>query len=269
MKFIDHLRVRHQLYDYLMDEPALSQKLRERVRRHLEECNRCASDLADIRGLTGIVRRHAVVPGAPLSEAWWNQFASKVDRRIADTSRSRRSAPLALGEDRQLIRRWAPRLVLTGLAVGIVAGFFLLGRKAPESGGPALAARSGEAQMQPPIELARMQKYFRRSKSLLIGIENMKIDSDEPVDIGAEQRASRELLTESRYFEGQPLDTRSEKLIADLQKILTELAHMKEMTDLPGVEILRGGIHQENLLFKIRLAEQVYDSTHFVKTSGD
>ena len=57
----------------------------------------------------------------------------------------------------------------------------------------------------------------------------------------------------------------AEKLIGDLEKILIELANIKEESGLPNVEIVRGGIHQENLLFKIRMAEAMYDTTRFMK----
>ena len=49
----------------------------------------------------------------------------------------------------------------------------------------------------------------------------------------------------------------------DLEKILIELANIEEHRDLPNVEIVRGGIRQENLLFKIRMAEAMYDSSEF------
>jgi hypothetical protein len=37
--------------------------------------------------------------------------------------------------------------------------------------------------------------------------------------------------------------------------------------DLPDIEIISSGIRRENLLFKIRLAEAMYDSAQFVTTA--
>jgi hypothetical protein len=72
------------------------------------------------------------------------------------------------------------------------------------------------------------------------------------------------LVREARYLKQQPLDVRSRQLMNDLERILIELANTEEQNDLPNVEIIRGGIHQENLLFKIRMAEAMYDSAQFM-----
>jgi hypothetical protein len=52
--------------------------------------------------------------------------------------------------------------------------------------------------------------------------------------------------------------------VSDLEKILIQLENIKSQHDLPDVEIIRGGIHQENLLFKTRMAEARYDSAYLV-----
>ena len=89
----------------------------------------------------------------------------------------------------------------------------------------------------------------------------MKLNENQQVDLSAERKYSRALLQEARYLKNQPMDNRSAKLIGDLEKILIQLANAKDQGDAPDVEIIRGGIHQENLLFKIRVAESVFDSS--------
>src|SRR5258708_35821753 len=108
-----------------------------------------------------------------------------------------------------------------------------------------------------------MHQYFRRSKILLIGLANIHQDQQGEVDLTADRRTSRSLVQEARYLEDQPLDHRSARLIGDLQKILIELANTKGRNGMPEVQILQGGIHRENLLFKIRMAETMFDSTQF------
>jgi hypothetical protein len=45
---------------------------------------------------------------------------------------------------------------------------------------------------------------------------------------------------------------------------------MEDHVDLPDVEIVRGGIHQENMLFKIRMAEvDLNRSARFVSSKQD
>jgi hypothetical protein len=101
---------------------------------------------------------------------------------------------------------------------------------------------------------------------LFVGLTNMKLHDDENIDLSAERKVSRQLIHEARYLKTQPIDERSAQLIGDLEKILIELANMKEENDISNVEIIRGGIHQENLLFKIRMAESLYDSVSSTNT---
>jgi hypothetical protein len=117
---------------------------------------------------------------------------------------------------------------------------------------------------QPIVPVQRAGQYFRKSKMLLVGLTNMKTDLAEPPDFSSEQRLSRDLIHEARYLKQQPLDSRSRRLVSDLEKILIEVENIKGHDDLPDVEIIRSGIHQENLLFKIRMAEAMLDSAGFI-----
>ena len=129
---------------------------------------------------------------------------------------------------------------------------------------PATSGSTGSKPLQAIPADYRMGDYFRKSKVLLVGITHMKTEDDQPIDLSKESKMSQELLEDARYLKNQPLDIRSAKLIDDLQKILIELANIKEQNGLPNVEIIRGGIHRQNLLFKIRMAEALCDSTRFI-----
>jgi hypothetical protein len=45
----------------------------------------------------------------------------------------------------------------------------------------------------------------------------------------------------------------------DMEKILIKLSNTREQTGFPELAIIRGGIERENLLFKIRITETLYD----------
>ncbi len=106
----------------------------------------------------------------------------------------------------------------------------------------------------------RMSEYLRKSRTLFVGIVNMKTDPSSPLDLSAEQQLSRSLVHEARYLKQRMLGSRSAKLVNDMEKILIELANLESANDLPNVELIRGGIAQENLLFKIRMAEATLDT---------
>jgi anti-sigma factor RsiW len=115
----------------------------------------------------------------------------------------------------------------------------------------------------------RVTQYFRRSKILLVGIANMQEDQDHQLDLSAERRTSKALVKEARFLRQQnDIDPRTRGLIEALNRILIELANLAESNQAPGVEIIRGGIRQENLLFKIRMAEAARDTTHYKGMQG-
>jgi hypothetical protein len=91
----------------------------------------------------------------------------------------------------------------------------------------------------------------------MVGLMNMKPANGDQPDLITEQTVSRELIQEARYLSQQNIDERTKRLITDLEKILIELANIEEAYDLPDIEILRAGIRQENLLFKLRMGDQL------------
>ncbi len=132
--------------------------------------------------------------------------------------------------------------------------------------------RRQTAHPEPPLNTVQhventvdpMGQYLRRSKVLLVGLSNLKTADGSPVDLSVERTVSRELIREARNLGEEHLDPRSVLLLRDLQKILIELANMEQQSDLPNVEIIRSGIEQENLLFKIRMAEATRDSVRLI-----
>ena len=105
-----------------------------------------------------------------------------------------------------------------------------------------------------PAQIA-LADYFRKSKILLVGISNISANKGERIDLSTERQAARELIQQARYLDNRFLDDRSQQLIKALERILLELANMEQHANVPDVEIVRSGIHDENMLFKIRMAE--------------
>jgi hypothetical protein len=86
------------------------------------------------------------------------------------------------------------------------------------------------------------------------------------IDLSTERQVSRDLIHEAQFVRDQPINNKTERLVHDLERILIELANSEEQTDLPNVELIRSGIQQENLLFKIRMAEASFDTSRHAAT---
>ena len=53
----------------------------------------------------------------------------------------------------------------------------------------------------------------------------------------------------------------------DMERILIELSNVEGHNDPSDMSIIRSGIHHENLLFKVRMAEARYDSSNVLHAS--
>jgi hypothetical protein len=269
--------VKLMLYEYVQDELSPAERLE--VEAHLADCKKCDAQLRSLRDVLTLLPRPETQASEGRSEEFWNLFASKVEQKLAQQEREHRrpwADALDWIEELLLLRPKYTYTMAGTLAVLVVAFAFLT--FLPQKSHDISSALNGnskqlehvanpiapgsESEFTFPNE--RVSQYFRKSKTLLVGLANLRIEQDEPLDFTTERRVSRDLIREARYLKQQPIDPRSRELMNNLERILIELENIEEKDDLPNVEIIRGGIHQENLLFRIRMAEAMYDSTRFL-----
>ena len=264
---IKHRHVHKLLYEYLHGELEAAKQVM--VEHHLATCKKCSDECDLLKSAIEVLGDHGREPSKERTQEFWNAFAFQVEDRIPHGQQGEHKRTPATAPIEWVFAMHRRRLLLLGgsaaAAVILVLGFFFLRQPSRQQ---VQVVEQPALQQGAEVRMAaeRLHQYFRKSKVLLVGIANMKVDEEGPIDLSAERKVSRDLVQEARYLQTYPLDTRSEKLISDLEKILIELANMKEQNNLPNVEILRRAIHQENLLFKIRMAESTYDTSqvHFI-----
>jgi hypothetical protein len=273
-----HRTIRLLLYDYAAGE--LGEEENRTVEEHCRSCSECAGELEWMRSITS---HPPQPPSERLPADYWERFAPAVEQRLVPLRSGKTDAPLRWYEwfSTYLQTRWKPVAALSAAAMIVIAlGIFRLVPVAPRHDTPPAVAADTASQTPPEKHThvtgptlrgstaaytPAMDDYLRRSKMLFIGISNMKLDDAGKVDLSAEKEASRELLHQARSIRSKPLDLQSAILVEDIQKVLIDLANMKDGNDVPDVEILRAGIHEENLLFKIRIAESRFDSSDVQK----
>ncbi|MEW6509954.1 MAG: zf-HC2 domain-containing protein [Bacteroidota bacterium] len=252
--------VRTFLYDVATG--ALDSADRERVEAHLAGCVACRAELEEIRALLEVLPGPAASPEAQRDQAFWTAFANEVEAKLVAAERKRlRLTPALLDRISMFVSANRAPLLSGAGAVALIAAFVVLfWPKTPaDVEQPAVALNPTPVSISEPAA-QRMNDYIKRSKVLLIGLTNMNTAEGSPLDLSVERRQSRALVHEARYLRNQPLDARSAELVGDLEKILIELANLEEEHDLPNVELIRSGIRRENLLFKIRMAENLLES---------
>jgi hypothetical protein len=262
----EHGRNRLLLYEYVMGELVASQ--REEVNRHVEQCQECAATLKKLRKTCELLERSSVKPSQVRSEQYWNAFAATIVAQLPVTKRKPLHYPQILFDRVRASVTTRPRFAFgagIALAAAVVA-IVVFKPAAPIAEDPQPELRTTQ---QPTSDgnTRRLGNYLRQSRALLVGLTNMDTPDHRPVDLESERLASRRLLEQSRYLRLQPLDAQSAELVNDVERIMIELANMKEPGPKPDLRLIQNGIRQRNLLFKVRMAEQAYTSNRFVRAS--
>jgi hypothetical protein len=258
---IRHGKIRRLLFDHIKNETSPAE--RRTVEKHLEVCAACRRELETMRtALSATVS--PVRPSDRLPDAYWDTFAHSVERRIERGVPKRAGRSLIPGQIELLLlgnRRWA----LASGAAAVAIGLLMLWQ---QPGTPPADPRTPVRNPLPSSTTGqRMDRVFRRGKALLVGLDNLRPVAGGTVDLSAERRASRELVEETRALRDVPMNPRSAMVVRDLERLLIELANTDTRASLPDVDIIRNGMRQENILFRLRMAEGSRDSIPVMRAS--
>jgi hypothetical protein len=256
MKPFTHIQ--HLLYEYIRGE--ISQDEQSEIENHLVVCPRCRLVHQRMTETMQVLDRATPQPSDQRPPEFWNSFAARVEERLTKAERTNNRATTTFSDGLQWFggMRWRTAFAIAGGFAALTAAFLLLqGRPTP----PAEQRTASTDRVVSGTEQVdkRMTQYLRKSHTLLVGLTNMKASPGTPVDIDAERQASRSLVNEARILKHQPLDPRSARLVGDLERIFIELANTEPGKRVGDIDIIRNGIHQENLLFKVRMAQARYD----------
>jgi hypothetical protein len=257
-----HGRVRLLLYDYVCND--LVESDRAIIEHHLSLCERCRKECEEIREVIQILPEPGHRPSNELPEEYWSEFARGILDAVPAHRRGRPGVthPLSklLAPFGTISRRFVP--VFATLLILLGAGYLSWKLSSPpDEPHDSVLRVTGEEGVYVPED--RFGQYLRKSKVLLVGMTNMPAPEGVEMDVTQERRLSRELIREARYLRRAALlDLRSTLLIEDLDKILITLANTRQRENRSELELLRGGIRRENLLFKIRMAENLRDSVY-------
>jgi negative regulator of sigma E activity len=251
-----HSEVRRSLYEHARGELDASQA--KAIEEHLAQCNKCFGEYQIVKEALRLVPVPSKRPSSERSPEFWGRFAATVDAKTQTAKKTVVATNPVLEEllswfvyRRPLVAAYA------GLALVAIVSLVVW------SSGVWLRTPTEEyVQVLPDatVDPVRMElaDYYRKSKILLVGISNIEPERGQRVDLTVEKEAAQRLVRQARYLDSKALDERSRALVRALQRILIELANMEQQADIPDVEIVRSGIHQDNMLFKIRMAESDY-----------
>ncbi len=265
-----HNRVKKLLYEFLRGE--LSDADRNAVESHVAICKECSEELSALREAALLLDANITRPSDTRNDLYWQQFTENVGRRIERESKTEASIVQQI-LDAFLIHRkpfgvgFAAALVLVALAIGT----WNLWLRSPERSAPVEGQAVEEIVGTGPVNArnaaleSRAQNYLEQSKVLLIGLINTDSRShgaDSPL-LQREKEISRRLVNESALITSKlndPSQRQMKELITDLQLILVQIANLSVKQETPGIEIIKGGIEHNGILFRINL-EQIQRAT--------
>ena len=263
-----HGEMQDALYDFVMND--LSTEEMEAVRVHLRTCVECSAAVDELKQVVAAVPRPQERPSARVDEAHWAELVARIERSLPSARPPARAHALKLRE-RLLGLLPSPRpAVALALATLVLAVTATLVFRPWERQTP---VEDTSVTRVEPVERdatagADISAHLRRSKNLLVGLTNKPVDSDAPTDLSVEREASRRLLTDNRRYRSEVLDPQASEVLADLEKIMIEVANSREQAPASDLYLIRQGIRQQNLLFKVRMAEQLSSRGMIVRASG-
>jgi hypothetical protein len=261
-----HRTIQKNLYDYLRNE--LSAEDRRAIDVHVKSCAACAGELQSMRTAMDLLTQKARRPSEHRSEMYWQQFAEKVERRIQTESTEEepqsfvgRLLDLLVENRKPFSFGFASALSLIVLAFAV----WSLWIKVPapnQIASDSAGRRSNELQanIQKTAMEVRAADYLEQSKVLLIGIMNTDTKSlvESKSLLQRQREMSRTLVRESQEISSgltDPSQQRLRELVSDLGLILVQIANLETEHSVQGVEIVKGGVERNGILFKINLEE--------------
>lgn len=249
-----HSKIKIQFYDYI--ENCLDERQKAIVDEHLKNCNKCREEFEEIQNLIEFIP-NKITPSDERNETYWQNFSYQVERRL----NRRKSKPyfVTLIDNlyslfilhKKTTFAFSATIFLIFIISGIYYSYFY------------------QIKPEQPTDLAKevdttsidckMEKYFRRSKTLLVGLTNLNVEHGHSLDMNAEQQLSRELLNEAKYIRQHPIDIESAELIIEMDSLLRKFSNIQNKVNYSDIEHIRRGVFQQNLMFKIRMAENAFE----------
>jgi hypothetical protein len=99
---------------------------------------------------------------------------------------------------------------------------------------------------------ADAQRYIERSQLLLLAVLNGEAEGG---DLGAQKERAGELVRAASTVREGSSDRRVQELVAQLELILREIAHLEAGSDVDGIEMIRTRVDREGVLLRINLEQ--------------
>jgi hypothetical protein len=227
---------------------------------HMAECDACRKSYSALLVTLGTASSFEIQEDLKSSqERYWTRLSVQL---VEEATSVREASHLRWKPSYQLAMAAVAALLL--VALGIVIGRFTFKQPAPAPPVQATGTVPGPGDTLSVAQAQHASEYLDRSKVLILGILNNRPDRGAAFQASfqRQQRVSRELIGESCLLQEElanPRQARLRSLVGDLERILSQIASMDAEHSLAGVEVLKSGLTDGTILFKINVEQMNLD----------
>ena len=207
---------------------------------HLRDCPACAAEVERVRAVVAAVEEEPVPErGDDYGAEVWDRLQPKLE---FERRRRRRQATLR-------------RSLVWGTLAASLAVAFLAGREFPRTPPPA-AAQAIPPEARERILLLAVGEHLERSQVLLVELTNAEPGAE--LDVTSARETAEDLVTANRVYRAsaaQAGDAGVASVLAELERVLVEVAHQGPEASAKELDRIRKRIEDRGLLFKVRVIE--------------
>ena len=251
-------KFRSMFTDVLYGELSLDQK--DQFNHHLKSCSKCAVGFAQMKSVTEAMdNRTRTEPDDFYWEGYWDNLVDRMEKEEKQVSRSilwwqRFKETFSL--EPRLVYRFAGVVAL--LFIGILIGkFYFSGTEKLKFHSHVFEQNTNLSAQQIALQ-NRVNRYFDRSKVLLLGMINFDPETEDVFALNLPYRKviSQKLVHEAVALKGEmhdPAYDQLKRLISDLEMILLQIANLESELDIEGIELVKSGVDRKGIMLKINL----------------
>lgn len=260
---------------------------RVRLDEHIQNCETCARLLEELHGTLELMSRYERRdPGPEFWGTYWDRLVARMESEDgagvgqSDDTTQRAWWRARVGGGR--VASWTYRVAAVAaiLLMGVYVGRTFLvpdngvrppvvvtqdtapdaveGNTPPDAGVVTPTDESGGAGVE-LASSARAMRYVEKSHMLLLALVNNDPDTDGyAASLETRRARSRKLLGEAPSIKedlNNPRQRRLRELVAELEKILVQIANLESEEDFEEVEFIRGRVNRHDVLLKINLEQ--------------
>jgi hypothetical protein len=234
----------------------LTENTKAEFNAHIVSCKECSVQYEQMQDTVDIMNKRE---GVNLNEIDWELHWKSIQNKI--NSDLKEIKPVSLKEKFFLLPSHIPSWAY-GIAAAllIVVGIFI-GRTfwlSDATTNQVIAEKPVVSGYTVDSVTTQALEYLGRSKGLLLGVMNANDNGYSEVTFSKQQKISRQLIQRASYLKtalDKPDQQQLKQLIGDLEIILMQLANIEVNPGVPAVEMVKRGVDQKSILFKINVEE--------------